>query len=58
MPYVNFFPVVVDRRDESHLIQDNWGGRFVRVRGAAKDACHLFFGVLALTADRLIYILP
>jgi hypothetical protein len=39
-------------------LKDNWGGRFVRVRGAAKVACHLFFGVLALTADRLIAILP
>lgn len=35
-------------------LKDNWGGRFVRVRGAAKVACHLFFGVLAMTADRLI----
>jgi Transposase DDE domain len=39
-------------------LKDNWGGRFVRVRGAAKVACHLFFGLLALTADRLISILP
>jgi hypothetical protein len=38
-------------------LKDNWGGRFVRVRGAAKVACHLFFGLLALTADRLIAIL-
>jgi len=39
-------------------LKDNWGGRFVRVRGATKVACHLFFGLLALTADRLISILP
>jgi hypothetical protein len=39
-------------------LKDNWGGRFVRVRGASKVACHLFFGLLALTADRLISILP
>jgi len=40
-------------RDNSNL-KDNWGGRFVRVRGAAKVGCHLFFGMLAMTADRLI----
>jgi len=39
-------------------LKDNWGGRFVRVRGAAKVACHLFFGMLAMTADRLLAILP
>ena len=39
-------------------LKDNWGGRFVRVQGAAKVACHLFFGILAMTADRLINLLP
>ena len=39
-------------------LKDNWGGRFVRVRGAAKVACHLFFGILAMTADRLMTLLP
>jgi hypothetical protein len=39
-------------------LKDNWSGRFVPVRGAAKVAGHLFFGVLALTADLLISILP
>ncbi len=39
-------------------LKDNWGARFVRVRGAAKVACHLFFGMLAMTADRLLTILP
>ena len=39
-------------------LKDNWGGRFVRVRGAAKVACHLFFGMLAMTALRLLAILP
>jgi len=38
-------------------LKDNWGGRFVRVRGAAKVACHLSFGLLALSADRLISLL-
>jgi hypothetical protein len=39
-------------------LKDNWGGKFVRIRGAAKVACHLFFGLLAMTADRLMSILP
>ena len=38
-------------------LKDNWGGRFVRVRGASKVACHLSFGILALKADRLISLL-
>ena len=63
-------PRTLDRHEKSRFkerssvervnsnLKDNWGGRFVRVRGASKVACHLFFGVLALTADRLISILP
>ena len=35
-------------------LKDSYGGRHVRVRGHAKVACHLFFGVLALTVDRLM----
>lgn len=31
-------------------LKDNYGGRFVRVRGAAKVMAHLMFGVIALTA--------
>jgi transposase len=31
-------------------LKDNYGGRFVRVRGAAKVMAHLMFGVVALTA--------
>ena len=34
--------------------KDEFGGRFVRVRGAVKVKCHLMFGILALTADQLI----
>lgn len=34
-------------------IKDNYGGRFVRVRGPAKVYCHLMFGVLALTVEQL-----
>jgi len=35
-------------------LKDEFGARHVRVRGHAKVACHLFFGVLALTADQLL----
>jgi len=38
-------------------IKDNQGGRFVRVRGAAKVMCHLMFGVVAMTAKQLFALL-
>jgi Transposase DDE domain len=34
--------------------KDDFGGRTVRVRGHAKVACHLMFGILALTCDQLL----
>jgi transposase len=34
-------------------LKDDYGGRYVRVRGAAKVLNHLMFGILALTAVRL-----
>jgi transposase len=38
-------------------LKDNHGGRFVRVRGAAKVMAHLMFGVIALTAAALVRLL-
>ena len=38
-------------------LKDNFGGKYVRVRGAAKVFCHLMFGVLALTVDQLMRLL-
>ena len=35
------------------LLKERYGGRWVRVRGAAKVSCHLMFGLLALTASAL-----
>jgi IS5 family transposase len=35
-------------------LKDEFGARFVRVRGGAKVMAHLMFGVLALTADQLL----
>ena len=35
-------------------LKDEFGGRFVRVRGDAKVMCHLMFGVLALTANQMM----
>lgn len=34
-------------------LKDDFGGRFVRVRGHAKVLAHLMFGILALAADQL-----
>lgn len=35
-------------------LKDEFGGRYLRVRGHAKASCHLAFGILALTVDQLI----
>jgi hypothetical protein len=35
------------------LLKERYGGRWVRVRGAAKVMCHLMFGWVALTATAL-----
>lgn len=35
-------------------IKDDFGGRYVRVKGATKVMCHLMFGVIALTAEQLV----
>ena len=35
-------------------LKDQFGGRHVRVRGQGKVACHLMFGMLALTVDQLL----
>ena len=35
-------------------LKDEFGGRFVRVRGHSKVYCHLMFGILALTADQIL----
>src|SRR5271169_225383 len=35
-------------------LKDDFGGRYVRVRGHAKVFCHLMFGVLALAIDHLM----
>jgi hypothetical protein len=38
-------------------LKDNYGGRFVRVRGVAKVMAHLMFGILAITAKQLFHLL-
>jgi len=35
-------------------LKEEFGGRYIRVRGAAKVMAHLMFGLLALTADQLM----
>jgi hypothetical protein len=39
------------------VLKDNHGGRFVRVRGAAKVFTHLMFGVLVIAANQLFRLL-
>ena len=54
----DFDDVIYDFRTMAERVnarlKDEFGGRFVRVRGAVKVKCHLMFGVLALAADQLI----
>lgn len=35
-------------------LKDEFGARFIRVRGARKNMAHLMFGVVALTVDQLL----
>ena len=37
-------------------LKDEFGGRFLRVRGALKAKCHLMFGIVALAVDQIIRI--
>jgi hypothetical protein len=39
-------------------LKDEFGGHTVRVRGAAKVMAHLMFGILALTVDQVLRLLP
>ena len=39
-------------------LKDEFGGRMIRVRGYAKVLTHLMFGILALTADQLMRLVP
>jgi DDE family transposase/transposase-like protein DUF772 len=54
-------PAEWDRLAERNMVErvysrlkDEFGGRTVRVRGAAKVMAHLMFGLLALTVDQLL----
>jgi len=39
-------------------LKDEFGARFVRVRGAIKVKCHLIFGVVALVVDQILRATP
>ena len=39
-------------------LKDEFGASMVRVRGNAKVMCHLMFGIVALTADQILRLLP
>jgi len=50
------FPVLEEEHAAERvnsLLKERYGGRWVRVRGAAKVMCHLMFGLIALTATAL-----
>ena len=53
----DFDDVIYDFRTMAERVnarlKDEFGARFVRVRGAVKVKCHLMFGVLALAVDEL-----
>jgi len=56
-------PATARRYDERSTVEransglkDDFGGRAIRVRGHAKVFAHLMFGILALTADRLLHL--
>jgi len=35
-------------------LKDEFGARFLRVRGALKVKCHLMFGIVGLAVDQII----
>ena len=35
-------------------LKDEFGARFLRVRGSIKVKCHLMFGIVALAADQIL----
>ncbi len=39
-------------------LKDEFGGRYVRVRGAGKVMAHLMFGIIALTVDQILRLCP
>ena len=39
-------------------LKDEFGGRTVRVRGPEKVMCHLMFGIIALSVDQLMRLIP
>ena len=45
---------IAAERSVNGRLKDEFGGRYVRVRGHAKVYCHLMFEVLALAVDQLM----
>ena len=46
--------MATDDRCSATGMKDEFGARFVRVRGAIKVKCHLVFGLVALTVDQIL----
>ncbi len=53
---VRFHERTASERVNSNLL-DNYGGRFIRVRGAAKVMTHLMCGLVAIAATQLFHLL-
>ena len=57
----DFDDVIYDFRTMAERVnarlKDEFGARFLRVRGALKAKCHLMFGVVALAVDQIIRVL-
>jgi hypothetical protein len=54
----DFVDVIYDFRTMAERVnarlKDEFGARFLRVRGALKDKCHLMFGIVVLVVDQII----
>jgi hypothetical protein len=47
-------PIMGPHERANARLKDDFGGRFVRVRGHSKVMSHLMFGLLALMAEQLM----
>ncbi len=54
----DFDDVIYDFRTMAERVnaglKDEFGARFLRVRGALKVKCHLMFGIVALAVDQIV----
>ena len=57
-PMPDFGDLIYDFRTMAERVnarlKDEFGARFLRVRGTLKVKCHLMFGIVALAVDQII----